>query len=205
MKGIPSYPLSAYVDCIKEIYLLKPYLLKESSLLQREKYAALCVRRGDKLIAEAPFIPTEDIISMTRLDAEKVIFVQSDDFRVVTDVVKLCPMAEVISIVDPADFGSYHSNKRIFQNNPDIHHITPLSEKTPDEIFKQTKNFLVGLDVCLHADVCWVDSSSNVSRFMKLASMENVYFYPENKSVDLKNRRCPAYSNSLFPQSKPRM
>ena len=204
MKGIPNYPLSMYVDCIKEIYLLKPYLLKESSLLQCEKYAALVVRRGDKLIADASFISTEDIISITNIDSEKNIFVQSDDFRVVADVVKLCPSSEIVSIVPPTSFGSYHGDSSYIKNHPDKNYITPLTKKTPDEIFDQTKIFLVGLDVCIHADVCWVDSSSNVSRFMKLASMENVQFYPKNTMVDLTRLRCPAYFDSLFPQTKPR-
>jgi len=196
MLGISGYPLSMYIDCIKEIYKLKPFILKQSIALQKYPYAALFVRRGDKLISEAQYISTELILASTDLMNHETIFVQTDDYRVVEEVRQCYPTKNIMSTVPTTKFGSYADDRhvRLDKQNDKIATVVPLHKKSLEIIYEETQEMLVGLDICMHATICWADITSNVSRFIKLASMDNVHSYLTDISVDLSKKLCPAFS-----------
>jgi hypothetical protein len=52
---------------------------------------------------------------------------------------------------------------------------------------------LVGLFVCLAAEHCWTDDTSNVGRFLKLYD-DRVHVYPEDYRVDETLHAHPAWS-----------
>jgi len=197
--NIPQYPISMYIDCIKEIYKLKPFILEQSKLLQQRPYTALYVRRGDKLISEAPYISTETILAATDLNNHANIFVQTDDYRVIEEVKRCYPFKNIISTVPSTKFGSYANEKYVQQDslNDNISSIIPLNKKSLKDIFIETQEMLVGIDICMNATICWVDKTSNVSRFIKLASMHNVHIYPTDVIVDITKKVCPAFLHSF--------
>ena len=150
-------------------------------------FTALFVRRGDKLVQEAKYIPMSDILGWITYDESTVFFVQTDDYTVVEEMRALLPNHTIHTTVPPTKRGSYHS-PRYSQTG-----YTPWTEKLPEEARAETTEMLVGLLVCLAADQCWTDDTSNVGRFLKLMG-PRVRIYPDDYSVDEGLHAHPAWS-----------
>lgn len=173
-------------------------LLQPSALLRYEikkvkeriggPYTALFVRRGDKIMSgEARFIPVSEILAHIPYRNDTVFFIQTDDYTVVEEARCLLPNHTIHSIVPHSKRGSYHSPK--YNQNVAV----PWTEKSPTEARTETLEMLTGLFVCLDAEQCWTDDTSNVGRFLKLYD-DNVRVYPENYSVDESFHGHPAWS-----------
>jgi hypothetical protein len=139
-------------------------------------YIAIFVRRGDKLIEEAGYISFVDILAKIPHTEQTVFFIQTDDYGVVEEARRALPTSRIESTVPPTKRGSFHTRRRSKQ-----------------QIKEETEEMLVGLSVCLRAPACWTDSTSNVGRFLKLAS-PRVRVYPEDFAVDPSYVMCPAWS-----------
>ena len=82
---VPRWTLGDYRRTMKEVF-------KPNALIRRDvravldqiggPFTALFVRRGDKLVAEAEFLPMSTILSWISYDASTVFFVQTDDYTV---------------------------------------------------------------------------------------------------------------------------
>lgn len=193
MPGIPSYTLGEYVEAIREIYCLRPELLERVKTLRAqlgEDHVGLFVRRGDKLIWEAPYIPTTEIVA--HLPPSAPIFLQTDDYTVVEEVQTLYPSRTILSTVPTSKRGSFHSRSHLNQAKPAAG-TTPLLEKSLAQIKEETEEMLVGLHVVLSAPQSWTDQTSNVGRFLKLAALETTHIYPVDTPVDLTAEVCPAH------------
>lgn len=150
-------------------------------------YTAIFVRRGDKVSSgEAPYIPMSEILSQISYTETTAFFIQSDDYTVVEEMRSLLPTHRIYSIVPPTKRGSYHSDK----HNPVG---TPWSRKTIEQAKIETVEMLVGLSVCLRAEHCWTDDTSNVGRFLKLYD-DRVRIYPNDYSVDESKRAHPSWT-----------
>jgi len=175
----PDFPLHEYVTCIRELFVLKPFLADRVNAIVASMpadYIALFVRRGDKLNEEAKYISISDILQHIPHSETSTFFIQTDDFGVVEEMKYLLPNANIVSTVPSTKRGSFHAVRRPLQ-----------------QIKEETEEMLVGLSVCLRSSSCWSDSTSNVGRFLKLAN-PRVHIYPEDFDVDLSYVMCPAWA-----------
>lgn len=186
-----KWPLGEYRRVIRE--LLRPVAnirMRIRDVIQKigSPYTAIFVRRGDKIMSgEANYIPMSEILSKVKYDANTVFFIQTDDYTVVEETKALLPTHKIYSTVPRNKRGSYHHPKYI--QNVSV----PWTEKTPTEAQIETTEMIVGLFVCLHAEHCWTDDTSNVGRFLKLYD-DRVHVYPEDYSVNESFCTHPAWS-----------
>ena len=176
----PDFPLQEYATCIQELFRLKPDLVNRVNELVKKlpsDYIAVFVRRGDKLVSEAKYIPFSDILKHIPHSETSTFFIQSDDYGVVEEAKKLLPNANIVSTVPHSKRGSFHIFLR----------------RSPKQIKEETEEMLVGLSICMRSTSCWTDDTSNVGRFLKLSN-PCVHIYPEDYDVDLSYIMCPAWS-----------
>ena len=136
---------------------------------------------------EARFIPMSEILSYISYKEDTVFFIQTDDYTVVEEAKALLPNHTIHSTVPPTKRGSYHSAG--YKQNVAI----PWELKTDKDARAETLEMMTGLFVCLQAEQCWTDDTSNVGRFLKLYD-DNVRIYPENYSVDESLHTHPAWT-----------
>lgn len=187
---VPRWTLGDYRQAIRTVFRLSPPLRQDVRQCLAKiggPFTALFVRRGDKVVREAPLRPVAEILSSVRYDDSTVFFVQTDDFTVVEDLRALLPTHTIHSTVPPTKRGSYHS--RLYPQSGYV----PWSEKSPEEARTETTEMLVGLSVCLAATECWTDDTSNVGRFLKLMD-DRVHVYPTDYSVDESDHQHPAWT-----------
>jgi hypothetical protein len=175
----PDFPLQEYVNCIHELFVLKPHLTSRvNALVQKlpSDFIAIFVRRGDKLIEETKYIPFSDILKHIPYSESSTFFIQTDDYGVIEEAKTLLHDIKIFSTVSQTKRGSFHNIQRPLQ-----------------KIREETEEMLVGLSVCLRSSSCWTDDTSNVGRFLKLSN-PNVHIYPEDYDVDLSYVMCPAWT-----------
>lgn len=175
----PDFPLHEYVTAIHEIFILKPELISRVNSIVAtlpSDFIAVFVRRGDKLIQEAKYIPMEDILKYIPHSETSTFFIQTDDYTVIEESKKSLPKARIISTISSSKRGSFHNTQRSRQ-----------------QIREETEEMLVGLSVCLRSSSCWSDDTSNVGRFLKLSNPK-VHIYPEDYDVDLSFVICPGWN-----------
>jgi hypothetical protein len=122
-----------------------------------------------------------------KYDEHTTFFVQTDDYAVVEEMRECLPNHTIHSTVPPTKRGSYHSPK--YKQNVAV----PWTEKDPASARAETMEMLAGLFVCLEAEECWTDDTSNVGRFLKLYK-DSVHVYPEDYSVNKSLHAHPAWS-----------
>jgi hypothetical protein len=178
--NIPTYSLTEYIECIPEIFILQPELLHIVETYIDEingPYIAIYIRRGDKY-AESAFISESDILSKVVMSDCNTIFIQTDDYSVVECIRNLLPDKKVLSRVSVNKHGHYQ-NKIYLQNardtNPYKDEARAFNDTKDNSI--DTVEFLTSCIISMRAKACWVDYSSNVGRFLKLASPETVHAY----------------------------
>lgn len=189
--NVPKWSMRDYRRAVRE-------LLRPSALLRYEvkrvkerigcPYTAIFVRRGDKIASgEAQFVPMSEILSSISYKDDTVFFIQTDDYTVVEETRALLPNHTIHSTVPPTKRGSYHSPK--YHQSVTV----PWTEKTDQDARTETLEMLTGLFVCLDAEHCWTDDTSNVGRFLKLYD-DRVHIYPKDYSVDESYHMHPAWS-----------
>jgi hypothetical protein len=189
--NVQKWTLGDYRRALRE-------LLRPSALLRYEvrhikeqigrPYTALFVRRGDKIVSgEAAFLPMSEILSHVTYNDDTVFFIQTDDYTVVEETRALLPNHTIHCTVPPTKRGSYHNHKY----NQNVY--VPWTEKAPIDARAETLEMLTGLFVCLEAEHCWSDDTSNVGRFLKLYD-DSVHIYPSDYSVDESLHAHPAWN-----------
>ncbi len=192
----PDFPLSDYVSALREIYKPNPELLVRANALMSRlgtDFVAVFVRRGDKLVEEAEFIPAKDIYEKIGCSQETTLFIQTDDYTVIEEFRQIHPPERIVSTVPPTKRGQYHVRKLLnAAQNPYATQIIPLLDQPKTQVREETEEMIVGLQVCCMAPVCWTDVTSNVGRFLKLMG-RNVRVYPNDGSFDMSRVGCPAH------------
>ena len=185
-----EWTLGDYRRALHELLRLTPLLRWEVKRVLQEigtPFTAVFVRRGDKVVSEAQFLPVSTILSWIPYTADTVFFIQTDDYTVIEEARECLPGHRIVSTVSPSKRGSYHSRR--YTQDVSI----PWSEKSPEDARAETNEMLVGLFVCLAAEHCWTDDTSNVGRFLKLYD-NRVHVYPEDYRVDETLHAHPAWS-----------
>ena len=174
----PDHSLQEYAIAIHELFKLKSDLVSRVNALvssMPSDYIGVFVRRGDKLINEAKYIPFSDILNCIPHSETSTFFIQSDDYSVIEEAKALLPKARIISTVPQNKRGSFH-----------------ITERSRKQIREETEEMLVGLSVCMRSSSCWTDDTSNVGRFLKLSN-PRVHIYPKDYDVDLSTIVCPSW------------
>jgi len=184
--NIPQYTLLEYEQAVKEIYRPSESILNQADTIRRgigSSYTSLYVRRGDKVsgkFKEMDIVPTEEILARANIkDDGSAIFVQTDDFSVIEEIMKLVPSCRVITMTPPTAKGSF---------------IEELHRLSPDEKRVHTENLLISIEVFLGGATCWTDHRSNVGRLQKLLAFDRVQFYDEELVLDRNDTIRPYYS-----------
>lgn len=185
-----KWTLGDYRRALHDLIRLTPSLRMDVRRVIREigqPFTAIFVRRGDKIGTEASFISMATILSWIPYTSDTVFFIQTDDYTVVEEARECLPGHRIVSTVPSTKRGSYHYR---YYNQPVG---VPWTDKTPEDAYVETCEMLVGLFVCLSAQSCWTDDTSNVGRFLKLYD-DRVHVYPTDYSVDESLHVHPAWT-----------
>lgn len=189
--NVAKWTLGDYRTALRTIFRPNARLRYEVKKVKERigsPYIAIFVRRGDKIVSgEAEFVPMSDILSYISYKDDTVFFIQTDDYTVVEEARALLPNHAIHCTVPPTKRGSYHSPK--YNQSVSV----PWTEKTDTDARAETLEMLTGLFVCLEAEQCWTDDTSNVGRFLKLYD-DRVRVYPEDYSVNESLHAHPAWS-----------
>lgn len=218
-----AFTITEYKEIIKEIYIyndltqIKIEQIKKK--LNMTDYDSIFIRHGDKLSGESNYIPTEKYIKvlLEKNPQCHTIFLQTDDYNVYTElqdyirqnnlqinVITLCKEntkgGMIIFNINKTGIEQAHNIHEV--NKPyistvidDLRKFLPIDCMTHDEIYEHTIEMIIGIDIVLNSNICICEYSSNVSRFIKLASnnSNNVYDVNQNKDIDWNKTTCPAY------------
>lgn len=185
------------------------------------QYDSIFIRRGDKLGQESKILGEIDYLNLLLSKNPKchTLFLQTDDYNCFKVLQKhidtnklniqlftLCDENSVGVIVHnhqknilnvAVKTNENEENKQYLSKNIDKMNATKtVEDMSPTEKYKHTMDMIVGIDLCLHSNICITDYQSNVARFIKLAhtNSDNVYdiLSPE-KDIDYNHVICPAY------------
>ncbi len=120
----------------------------------KRSYGTLHIRRGDK-ITEAEHTAVDAYLAKLDEvgDSANLIFVMTDDYRVVEELRRRRPAGEYVSLCSPHDSGH---DQRLF------------NERTPEERYAATLQLVTELEIAARGEYFIGTFSSNVGRFMAL-------------------------------------
>lgn len=160
--------------------------------LIKGEYGAIFIRRGDKLLNESEFIPSESYMEtlLHKYPECRTVFLQTDDYQCFLDIQSYIQShgldIRLLTLCDPSLKGGMvivrneeHTRQGTFLGNQQhvdyfnqiIGHLAsvkPVDEMDPDEIYQHTMDMIVGVDIVLHSHTAILDNQSNVSRFISI-------------------------------------
>lgn len=163
--GQSDITLQDFVNIIPNVFILKNDIIQKAqeNINKYGTYEAIYIRRGDKHTSgESPFMPTRSITNQIHFNESLPLFVQSDDFTEVENIQSIFPNKKIYTIIPNNRRGAHEKERQYI---------------TRDQKRESTEELLMGVYICTKASKCWVDILSNVSRFIKLSSINSVYFY----------------------------
>lgn len=216
---IEDVPFHEYKTIIPEVYRYNEFIKKEIEKKKKElnldtdKYASIFIRRGDKLLCESKYIPTEKYIECLLKQEPncQTIFLQTDDYNCYKDIrtylnktnqeyirlITLCP--ETLFGLTMSDREFYNTQSNFEENQPYIEKIRSMNvqnklvfDLNKEEMLDHMIRFLVGVDLLNQSSICVTDYSSNVAKFLKLWKGDKVIDVL-NTEYDLNTVKCPAY------------
>lgn len=222
---IGDFNIVEYKNAINEIYVYNHTIIDKINEVKRDinlkpGYDAIFIRRGDKLSGESYYISTEKYIDVLLFKKPTchTIFVQTDDYNCYLDVKKYVKTKQlkinVITICNEELKGGmiiFNCNKSgiewaVKEHNvnkeyistvlENLRNVTPIDQLKNEEIYQHTIDMLIGIDIVLYADIVICDYSSNVSRFIKLASKNSTNVFDVNyheKDIDWNKTKCPGF------------
>jgi hypothetical protein len=223
-----QFTVRDYKQAIQEVFVYQPHIhqrveatLQSLGLAGKEdSTVAIFIRRGDKLLGEAVFIPTEFYVKLALSKNPQNIFVQTDDYRAVQEVqilVKnLAPHVTVYTTCPPTKFGmfyeslniskaictNYNVNGQNIVNDTNVQYLRTnipqkaLMDYTYDEMKEHVEEMLTGILICQRAKWVVLDHMSNVGRYI-------VFSHPQGResilAIEDLNLTINASSTRLMP------
>jgi hypothetical protein len=176
INNIPSSTYKKYKNCAKDIFVLNDDLAKRAQDYidtMGKPYKAVYVRMGDKVSGntkESDAFPLADIVKMMELPEGSKLFVMTDDYNIKTELEKLLPSVKIFTLTPPENKGSTEN---------------ALRKLPKEEMKKHAEELFMSIQILIQSEKAWVWNSSNLGRFMKLLSPDNLVLYPsENKTVN---------------------
>lgn len=188
------FTVAQYKQAIKELFDFQPHLLEKARNLQKDleldKYIAVFIRRGDKLLGESLFIHMQFYAQRALEKNPSTIFVQTDDYRAFLEfkyiihginntirVLTTCPETKFGMFFTSLDIEKarpafYLHNNITYKFSNNIEYLStnlpqkPLVDYTNAEMREHVEEMLVGIIVCQQAEYIVLDHMSNVSRFI---------------------------------------
>ena len=188
------FTVAQYKQAIKELFDFQPHLLEKARNLQKDlgldKYIAVFIRRGDKLLGESLFIDMQFYAKSALEKNPSTIFVQTDDYRAFLEfkyiihainntirVLTTCPQTKFGMFFRSLDIQEarpafYLHNNITYKFSNNIEYLStnlpqkPLVDYTKHEMREHVEEMLVGIIVCQGAEYIVLDHMSNVSRFI---------------------------------------
>jgi hypothetical protein len=193
-----QFTVSDYKKAIQEMFVYQPHIhervektLESLGLKGKESSTvAIFIRRGDKLLGEAVFIPTEFYVKLALSRNPTDIFVQTDDYRAFLEVQhitqQLAPHVRVVTTCPSTKFGmfyetlniskaictNYNVNGQQLVNDTNVQYLKsnipqkPIMEYTYEEMKEHVEEMLTGILICQRARWVALDHMSNVARFI---------------------------------------
>lgn len=191
-----QFTVAEYKKAMKDIFVYQPYFYELAEKVSKElglgdDYTAVFIRRGDKLLGESVYIPTEAYVHLALSTGASTVFVQTDDYRVVeeirsiiasngfsTRVVTTCPPNKHGHFVFPVEtskvvtmqYQDENGNQYVNSQNVDYLNATtrqkPLMEFTKEEIKAHIEEMIVGMILCQRSKNLVIDHTSNVGRYL---------------------------------------
>lgn len=193
-EDINLFTVAQYKEAIQDIFNFQPHLLEKARNLQKElgldKYIAVFIRRGDKLLGESLFIHMQFYAQRALEKNPSTIFVQTDDYRAFLEfkyiihginntirVLTTCPETKFGMFFTSLDIEKarpafYLHNNITYKFSNNIEYLStnlpqkPLVDYTNAEMREHVEEMLVGIIVCQQAEYIVLDHMSNVSRFI---------------------------------------
>lgn len=191
-----QFTVADYKKAMREVFVYQPYLHKIADKVSKEldlgsDYTAIFVRRGDKLLGESVYIPTEAYVKLALDTNASTVFVQTDDYRVVEEIRSMIrthrPNVRVVTTCPPEKHGHFvfpvetsevrtmqyrdHSGNT-FENKQNLDYLNatrrqkPLVEFTKEEIKVHVEEMIVGMILCQRSKNLVIDHTSNVGRYL---------------------------------------
>lgn len=202
-----EFTVAQFKEAIREVFVYQPYLLERADALIKElelvNFVSIFIRRGDKLLGESLFIPSQFYVQRALEKNPDGIFVQTDDYRAFLEVreithsinpairvVTTCPPTKFGMFTDPLDMSKGRSmsyqgkDGKFFINSNNLNYLStnvpqkPLAEYTKEEMRIHIEEMLVGIIVCQKANFLVIDHMSNCTRFA-------VFSHPRGKEAIL--------------------
>jgi len=191
-----SFTVADYKQAMKEVFVYKPYLHELASKVHTDlglgdAYTAVFIRRGDKLIGESVYIPTEAYVHLILKANLDTVFVQTDDYRCVEELRTLLhktrPTMRIVSTCPPTKHGHFacpsesvevrlteyagpNGTKVVYRQNVEYLEKTTkqksLMEFTKEEVKAHVEEMLVGMILCQKSTFLVLDNTSNVGRYL---------------------------------------
>lgn len=224
-KVLDNYRIIDYKEIINKFYIYNlttyNFILntKKNLNITDKNYDSIFIRRGDKLIKESVYINAGEYINVLLKKNPNctTIFLQTDDYNCYLELEEYINInnlnIKLLTICDKNSKGFVIFNNHLSSiknlnidnqlnydylksNNNNITN-TSVDQMNNLDIYNHTLNMIIGIDIILKSNICIVDYSSNVSRFIKLNhnNPNNVYdvrFYEND--IDYEKIICPALS-----------
>jgi len=193
-EDIRLFTVAQYKQAIKELFDFQPHLLEKARVLQKDlgldRYVAVFIRRGDKLLGESLFIHMNFYAHLALQKNPSTIFVQTDDYRaflefkdiihIVNNTIRIlttCPETKFGMFFTSLDMEAarpalYLYNNITYKYSHNTEYLStnipqkPLEDYTNAEMREHIEEMLVGIIICQRADFIVLDHMSNVSRFI---------------------------------------
>lgn len=221
-----DYPILDYKTHINDIYKYNQKTkdaiqsVKSNLKLSEKMYDSIYIRRGDKLAGESIIIPEENYVDLLLKHNPfcNYIFLQTDDYNCYLTIQNyitsknldirletLCNKESVGTIthniykdeLKSASLHNEHNKEYITTIQDKLNKTKSLEDMTPDELYNQTMELIISIDIVVHSNICITDYQSNVARFIKLKHLTPEKVYDVNnpdKDIDYMKNVCPAYS-----------
>jgi len=170
---LPNYSTKAYRAAIEKVFVVHDALKARARAYIKtidSDYLSFYVRRGDKVIGEGKEMelhPSHKLIEETNIDQSILpVFIQTDDYSEYEFLQKRYSNRRILTLSHPSQRGS---------KNEDMVTWTPIERK------KETEELLLSILIFSKAKHGWTDYRSNVGRFHKLFSFQNISLYPQTK------------------------
>jgi hypothetical protein len=158
------------VAAVKETFLLNDDLQAKVDAYVKDlgAYTSLYVRRGDK-INEMALISLDDILAQTTIkDDGRTIFVQTDDYSVVKDMMAKFPSCKIKTLTKEGAGGAKN---------------TDMVNWSPEERKEHTDELLMSCAITVKAKEGWTYYMSNVGHTLKLLGYDRMHVYTDDKTT----------------------
>jgi len=173
-QSLPLYSLDKYTDCIKNIFVLNDDLVKKAQDFidnMGSPYKAVYVRMGDKVSGnekEIDAFSLPELVKIMELPNDSKLFLMTDDYSIKGELEKLLPSTKIFTQTPPENKGS------------SVHDLRALSK---EDMRKHAEELFTSMYILMKAEKAWVWNHSNLGRFMKMGSPDNIVLYPINNEL----------------------